>query len=172
MKSFVLSSTNEAKKQATIKLLEELYGKNFQLHCVDTTSGVPETPTTDDEGTRGALNRIASAQKAMPGYDGYLGLEGIITSNDFGSFLCGWAVIKLKDGRIGYGCSAKVKLPDTLVKDFDNFRKLSEVTATMYPDHVDSLTELGTNGVITNGLYTRIDEFNDALRCAIGTLSS
>lgn len=170
MKTFVLSSTNEAKRQATEALLHQVYGDDFQLKCVSVDSGVSETPTNDDDGIKGCLGRITNAELAVPGNDGYFGLEGIITTNSYGTFLCGWAVLKLADGRIGYGCSAKVHLPDELMKDFSSFKKLSDMTAAAYPGRADSLPVLGTNGVITDGMYTRVDEFTDALRCALGTL--
>ncbi|MGI0134019.1 MAG: DUF84 family protein [Candidatus Micrarchaeaceae archaeon] len=167
---FVLGSTNEAKRQATELLLREVYGGKFSLECVDVDSGVSETPTNDDEGIRGALLRIAHAEDVLPGRDGYFGLEGIITANTYGTFLCGWAVLRLKNGRVGFGCSAKVRLPDELVEGLSSFRKLSDITATAYPDMATLLPVQGTNGVITNGMYTRVDVFTDALRCAFGAV--
>ena len=168
---FVLCSTNEAKRQATEAVLKEIYGNNFTLKCVDVDSGVSVTPTTDEEGIQGSLNRILSAEAKLPDHDGYIGLEGIITTNSYGTFICGWAVLKLQDGTIGYGCSAKVRLPDELMKGFDSFRELSEMTAKAYPKSASKLPTLGTNGVITNGMYTRVDEFTDALKCAVGSIA-
>ena len=168
---FVLSSTNAAKRQATEVLLREVYGDDCSLECVDVDSGVSATPTTDDEGIQGALQRIAHAAAQLPDRDGYFGLEGIITTNRYGTFLCGWAVVKLQSGVIGYGCSAKVRLPDELMHGFDSFRQLSDLTAAAYPDRAAALPTQGTNGVITNGMYTRVDEFTDALRCALGTIA-
>lgn len=167
---FVLSSTNTAKRRAAEALLQEVYGNKFSLECVDVDSGVSETPANDDEGIRGALQRIANAESVLPGRDGYFGLEGIITKNTYGTFLCGWAVLKLKNGQVGYGCSAKVRLPDELMEGLSSFRKLSDVTAGAFPDRATLLPVQGTNGVITNGMYTRVDEFTDALRCAFGAI--
>jgi non-canonical (house-cleaning) NTP pyrophosphatase len=167
---FVLGSKNEAKLQAAEVLLREVYGKDFTLEYVGVDSGVSQTPTNDDEGIRGALQRIANTEKALPNRDGYFGLEGIITTNTYGTFLCGWAVLKLKDGRVGYGCSAKVRLPDELMEGFASFRRLSDIMAVAYPNQAMLLPEQGTNGVLTNGMYTRVDEFTDALRCAFGVV--
>lgn len=167
---FVLSSNNEAKRLATEALLREVYGEKFSLECVHVDSGVSETPANDDEGIRGALQRIANAESILPGRDGYFGLEGIMTKNTYGTFLCGWAVFKLKNGQVGYGCSAKVRLPDALIEGFSSSRKLSDIAAAVYPDRATLLPMQGTNGVITNGMYTRVDEFTDALRCAFGAI--
>lgn len=172
MRKFVLCSTNEAKRAATEQLLAQLYGSDYQLTCVDTDSGVSETPDSDDEGIRGALNRIADAQRQLPDADMYIGLEGIITRNQFGTFLCGWAVVQDASGKTYMGCSAKVQLPEVLLQDLSSFKKLSEITARTYPDRATALSKLGTNGVITNGLYTRVDEFIDALSCAFGVIDA
>lgn len=170
-KLFVLSSTNEAKRSAAEGVLRDLYGDAFELRTVEVDSGVSETPTTDDEGIQGCLGRIANAELAVPGADGYLGLEGIITTTEnYGTYLCGWAAIKLAKGQTSYGCSAKIRLPDELLEDFDNFKKLATLTAEKYPERAADLPSIGTNGVLTDGMYTRVDEFRDALRCALGTL--
>lgn len=169
-KTFVLSSTNEAKRLATEQILQKLYGDAYELRCVDVSSGVSETPHSDEEGIQGALSRIAAAKAEIPDADAYIGLEGIVTRNAYGVFLCGWAVIQDHDDSLHMGCSAKVQLPPSLTDDLSSFRKLSELTAQKYPEQADKLPHIGTNGVITRGLYTRIDEFVDALSCAFGTM--
>lgn len=169
-KTFVLSSTNAAKRAATEQILQRLYDDAFELTCVDVDSSVSETPHSDDEGIQGALGRIANAENAVPGADAYIGLEGIVTTNSYGTFLCGWAVVKEGDNTLHMGCSAKVQLPPSLTDDLSSFKKLSELTAEKYPDQAHTLPQVGTNGVITNGLYTRVDEFIDALSCAFGTM--
>ncbi|MDR2064012.1 MAG: DUF84 family protein [Candidatus Nomurabacteria bacterium] len=168
MKKFVLSSENVAKRLAAMQALKKVFGDDFELVCVGVDSGVAKTPTTDDEGIRGALNRIENAKKLISDADGYLGLEGIITSNAFGAFLCGWAVVKLKNGKTWAGCSAKVQLPPELAKKLKTNLELSELVAETFPERAQDLPKIGTNGVLTKGLYTRQDEFVDALVCAFG----
>jgi non-canonical (house-cleaning) NTP pyrophosphatase len=174
---YVLGSRNQAKGEAAKNLLLDLFGSEALLQCVDVedileTSGVSSTPTSDDEGIKGALLRATIAEQKVPGCAGYIGLEGIISSNTYGAFLCGWAVVKMRDGNIGYGCSAKVRLPDQLVDGFDSSVRLSDITAAAYPDRAHLLPAIGTNGIVTNGVYTRVDEFTDALRCAFGSLQA
>lgn len=170
-KKFVLSSTNHAKRAAVEKVLMQLYGDAFTLECIDVESGVSETPHTDDEGIKGAIGRIDSAMRQRPGEDGYIGLEGIVTTNSYGTFLCGWAVVRMQNESLYMGCSAKVQLPSVITNDLSSFKKLSELTAELYPGRAKELPRIGTNGVLTNGLYTRVDEFADALKCAFGTLA-
>lgn len=168
---FVLSSTNKAKKEATLQVLSKFYS-DFTLDCIDVDSKVSKTPDTDDEGINGCLNRIDEAKKKISDAQGYIGLEGIITRNQFGTFLCGWCVIDL-DGKKGYGCSAKVQIPDFIAEKITTFGELSEIVMQNYPsDLAQDISLIGTNGVITNKGYTRVDEFVDALKCAIGYMSN
>lgn len=168
---FILSSTNRAKTDATKQVLSKFYPE-FQLETVDVISGVSKTPDTDNEGIQGCKNRIEEAKKINPNADGYIGLEGIITRNDFGTFICGWCVIELK-GKLGMGCSAKVQLPETISSKITTFGELSTLVKETYSSNLISEMDLiGTNGIVTNKGYTRVDEFIDALTCAIGYISN
>lgn len=168
---FVLSSTNKAKTKATKQVLAEFF-PDFELECLDVESGVSKTPDTDDEGIQGCLNRISQAKIKSPSADGYLGLEGIITKNSFGVFICGWCVVELKDKQ-GIGCSAKVQLPNFIANKIETFGQLSNLVKESYPSElVSEMDVIGTNGVVTNKGYTRVDEFVDALKCAIGYISN
>ena len=167
----VLSSTNKAKKEAVNKTFSSFFSEEFELITVEVDSGVSETPTTDEAGIQGALNRISKAKLLIPDGDFYLGLEGIITTNKFATFICGWAVVETKAGKLGIGCSGKVKLPDFIARKVTDFKKLSELVKENYSSELLSkMDEIGSNGVITNEVYTRVDEFEDALKCAIGYL--
>lgn len=128
---FVLSSTNKAKSEAVRQVLSEFYPQS-ELVCVDVDSGVSKTPDTDDEGIQGCINRIEQAKKAMPNADGYLGLEGIITKNSFGVFICGWCVVEVGEER-GIGCSAQVQLPEIIAIQISLFGELSKIVKETYP---------------------------------------
>jgi inosine/xanthosine triphosphatase len=167
----LLSSKNKAKEKATREILEEIYNEKATVLLFDSESGVSNTPTSDEEGIKGAINRIEYAEKHSDMLaDLVIGLEGIIVENSFGTFLCGWAVIKDSNGKFGFGCSSKVRLPDELVSSLGENTNLSDKVSVLYPDDAGLLPEIGTNGVLTNGLYTRVDEFKDAIKCAIGNL--
>ncbi len=165
----VLSSTNKAKVLATQRIFSEVY-EDFDLESLDVYSGVSKTPINDDEGIQGCLNRIKEAQKLVLDGDIYVGLEGILTTNKFGVFLTGWAVVEIsKNHRIGMGCSAKVQIPDFIAKNVESFTELSEIVKSSYPsDLVSNIDELGSNGIFTQKMYTRTDEFENALECALG----
>jgi len=168
----VLSSVNEAKVEAVRRVVFRLFG-DCEVVGLKVETGVSATPTTDEEGIEGALNRIGNAMEVDGDADVYVGLEGIVTRNSFGTFLCGWAVLRDRDGREAYGCSAKVRLPSFIGDSVEGFRELSDIVKENYPsDLVGEMSVLGSNGVITEGLYTRVDEFEDALLCAFGYLGN
>ena len=92
MEKVIVASTNPAKIEAVKKVFESLK-RSYSLISLHVESGVSKTPLSNEEGITGCLQRIESAKKINPGGDVYVGLEGIIDSNRFGSFICGWAVV-------------------------------------------------------------------------------
>ena len=168
----ILTSTNRAKLKATEKVANKLF-TGATVVPLKVKTGVSNTPLTDDEGIEGALNRIKSAKKINGAADLYIGLEGTLTKNTYGSFICGWAVVESANNRQAFGCSAKVQLPSFIVDGVDSFKELSEEVKDKYPsDLVKEMPAIGSNGIITNHIYTRVDEFEDALLCALGYMSN
>ena len=168
----ILTSKNVAKINATKKVIERHY-KKYELLTLEVETGVSTTPFNDDEGILGALNRIEEAKRIDKTGDIYIGLEGILSENKYGLFICGWAVIETKDGKKSFGCSGKVQLPSSIANEISNFKELSDIIRSNYPsDLVNEISEIGSNGIITNKMYTRVDEFDDALMCAFGYLSN
>ena len=93
-----------------------------------------------------------------------------VSETTHGMFLCGWTVIynKIED-EYYYGCSAKVKIPDEIIKKFSKSERLSDIVAKLLGRTEDKISKIGTNGVLTNGEYTRTDEFIDSVKCAISS---
>ncbi|GLY62502.1 hypothetical protein Pcaca05_33590 [Pectobacterium carotovorum subsp. carotovorum] len=167
-----LGSNNEAKILSTQNICEMLY-QNFTLNHHAVSSGVSETPETDEEAIKGCYIRIDNIESTISDKVDYIiALEGLTEKTSFGSFVYGWAVIKdVVNGKYYYGCSGKVMLPEAVSKSLSKDVKLSESVLSLYP-HISSadMDRLGTNGVLTNGLYTRVHEFETALKCAFGSL--
>lgn len=168
----LLSSTNKAKKEAVINFFTSI-GGNYEYEFIDVDSGVSKTPENDDEGIQGCLNRIREAKKLVDNSDLIIGMEGIITKNNFGTFICGWVCIQDLEGNSFLGCSAKCMLPKKIGNNSDSFKELSSLVKAIYPKNlVDNIDRIGTNGVVTNSMYTRVDEFEDALKCAFGYMQN
>ncbi|MCA9364769.1 MAG: DUF84 family protein [Candidatus Moranbacteria bacterium] len=167
----VVASQNKAKNTAVKKSLENLFGGDIELEGLSVESGVSNTPTSDDEGIRGCQNRMEQIKKLRPGADIYIALEGIISTNTYGMFICGWAMIECYDfpSRPSVGCSAKVRVPEFIAKNVTNNEELSHIVKDLYPSELtQKIDELASNGVITNGMYSRVQAFQDALCCAVG----
>src|SRR5574344_2791611 len=128
-KLIIVCSKNIAKNNA-VKDVMKNYVNNFEIKSFETNSGVSETPVGDDEGITGCLNRIKDAiSKEHNGYL-YVAMEGILSTTQYGTFLCGWTVIYNKnDNEYYYGCSAKVKIPDQIINNTSKEKRLSDVVA-------------------------------------------
>ena len=168
-KLVVVCSKNKAKNVAVTKVLEN-YFERFEIKSVETDSGVSETPVGDEEGIEGCLNRINGALSQISDGVLYIAMEGILTETKYGTFLCGWSVIYNKeDDEYYYGCSAKVKIPESIMFNFSKESRLSDIVGEYIGESELKISNFGTNGMLTNGVYTRTDEFVDSLKCAIST---
>lgn len=168
-KSIIVCSKNKAKNDAVINVIKQ-YFERFEIKSLETNSNVSETPIGDEEGITGSLNRIKDAIKQEKNGDLYVAMEGILSETKYGTFLCGWTVIYNNvENEYYYGCSAKVKVPDIIVEKTSKSKRLSDVVAEYVESTGDEISKIGTNGILTNGAYTRTDEFIDSITCAISS---
>ena len=165
----VVCSKNKAKNDAVKNVIKRYYD-DYDIISLETESNVSETPIGDDEGIMGCHNRINNAINQDNSGDLYIAMEGILTNSNYGTFLCGWTVIfdKCSD-KYYYGCSAKVKVPDEIIEKTNSDERLSDTVAKYFNSTGDEVSKFGTNGILTNGAYTRTDEFIDSIVCAIST---
>ena len=165
----VVCSKNKAKNDAVSSVMKKFF-EDFEIQSLETNSGVSETPIGDEEGITGCLNRINDAVNQQENGDFYVAMEGILTKTSHGTFLCGWTVIYNRiENEYYYGCSSKIKVPDDIIKKTDKTQRLSDVVAKFVGSTDDEVSKIGTNGMLTNGAYTRTDEFRDSVLCAIST---
>ena len=169
MKKIIVCSKNRAKNDAVKNVMKDFF-LDFSILSLETESGVSETPIGDEEGIKGSRNRILSALEQDDSGNLYVAMEGILTESSYGTFLCGWTIIYDKDlDKYYYGCSAKVKVPDEIIEDVDKDKRLSDVVAKYYGSTDKEVSMFGTNGILTNGCYTRTREFTDSILCAISS---
>ena len=165
----VVCSKNQAKNAAVENVIKD-YFKNYKIVSLETTSNVSETPIGDEDGILGCRNRIISAIEQYPKANLYIAMEGILTEVSVGTFLCGWSVIYNKDEEeYYYGCSSKVKVPDDIITELTKEQRLSDIVAKHLQKTETEVKNYGTNGMLTNGAYTRTDEFTDSVLCALST---
>jgi inosine/xanthosine triphosphatase len=95
-------------------------------------------------------------------------MEGNVHSNSHGMFLGDWVAIIDKNGKIGLGQSASIELPKHIEEKINSGEELGPIIQELMKDDKDTIRHNeGTNGILTNGLYTRVKEFEDATRCAL-----
>ncbi|MGV8172173.1 MAG: DUF84 family protein [Candidatus Woesearchaeota archaeon] len=161
-----IGSENAAK----IKAIENIIGlvwKDVEFSYHNTDSMVSEQPLNDDEARKGAINRAKQAI-TMGNADYGIGLEGTVASDRYGMFLHGWVAIVDKEHNLGLGRSASIQLPKKLEYRINSGEELGPVMQELMNDDENSIRKtLGTNGILTKGLYSRVKEFEDATRCAL-----
>lgn len=168
-KIIIVCSKNKAKNDAVTNVIKQ-YFDEFEIKSLETNSEVSETPIGDEEGITGCFNRIKDAIKQYGNGDLYVAMEGILSETTHGTFLCGWTVIfNNSEKEYYYGCSAKIKVPDSIIEKASKSKRLSDVVAEYVGSTGDEISKIGTNGVLTNGVYTRTDEFIDSITCAISS---
>lgn len=165
----VVCSKNKAKNTAVENVIKQFI-EDYNIYSIDTNSGVSETPIGDEEGITGCINRINDAKKQVNDANLYIAMEGILTKTFDETFLCGWTTIYNKNtGEYSYGCSAKIQIPKKIIENLSKDERLSDVVAKYMNSTEEQVRNYGTNGMLTNGCYTRTDEFTDSLLCAIST---
>lgn len=165
----VICSKNKAKNTAVENVVKQFI-HNYYIYSLDTNSNVSETPIGDEEGIRGCLNRIKDAKTQINDGNLYVAMEGILTETFSEMFLCGWTVIYNNDtNEYYYGCSAKIHVPKEIISNLSKDERLSDVVAKYMNSSEEEVRNYGTNGMLTNGCYTRTDEFTDSVLCAIST---
>jgi len=168
----IISTTNQAKIKAVEEVFNDVW-KDVEFFGCKSDSGISQQPLSEEEGIDGALNRAKGACRHDANAEFWIGLEGYVDSNEYGMFLAGAVVIISKDGRVGYGTSAKVLLPDDIKKEIEAGAELGPLIKKLMNDVNGEIRHSsGTNGVLTKGLYTRVDEFKDAVKCALARFVS
>lgn len=168
-KLIIITTKNKAKINALEYICKELFC-NYQIISIESSSGVNETPTNDEEAIQGCENRIKNTLKETTLKPDYIvALEGLVEHTKIGTFVFGWAAIRDSIGNIYYGCSGKVMLPAIISQKITPNIKLSDLIKEHYKNIAqEDIDILGANGVVTDGLYTRVDEFITSMRCAFG----
>lgn len=160
-----VGSQNKAKNFAVKTAFERIFpDRLIETQGFDVESGIADQPLTDEESIVGATNRAKGALAALATADYGVGLEGNTVETAGRMYLRGWVVIQ-KAGSIelGIGHSSGVELSDFLSEGVRSGQELGPLLQSSLNDEDNTVRHtLGTNGVLTGGLYTREQEFIDA----------
>ena len=161
-----IGTLNKAKNTAVENIIR-LVWKDAEFISVETDSDISSQPLSDEDAIKGAINRAKQALDNTDADYGF-GLEGTVNSNKYGMFLHGWAAIIDKNGNIGLGQSASIEIPGRIAHRINAGEELGPIIQELMKDDKNIIRHNeGAGGILTNGLYTRVDEFEDAIRCAL-----
>ena len=162
-----IGSLNKAKNTAVRNILSEIW-ENIEFFSTETESGISSQPKSGEEAIEGAINRAKEALTKINDADYGIGLEGTVETNKFGMFLYGWVAIIDKIGKIGIGSSGKVLVPEWMKLKIDSGEEMGPIMQEILMDSSNTVRHSeGTCGILTNGMYTRVHEFEDAISCAL-----
>jgi len=168
----IICTENKAKIQAIEEVLIKVWS-NIEMIGEKFSSDVSEQPLTEEEGIKGAINRAKNAKLKYSDADYYIGMEGYVDTNKYGMFLAGIVAIVDKHGKIGVGTSAKMQLPTFIQKRITDGEELGPLIKDLMNDTEGNIRKYdGTNGILSKGLYNRVDEFKDATKCALARFQS
>lgn len=168
----IIATENKAKIQATTEIFKEVYG-DVEIANEKFSSDVSDQPMSEEEGIQGAINRAQHARAKYPELDFAIGLEGYADTNKFGMFLAGAVAIINNSGEIGIGTSAKMLVPDFIKTKLEAGMELGPLIQALMNDVDNTIRHYdGTCGILTKGLYNRVEEFKDATKCALARFQS
>lgn len=162
-----VGTTNRAKLRAVERVCSTIFGA-VTIQGYDVDSGISAQPMTDEESILGAGNRADAALLRHPRAEYGIGLEGNVAETAGQLFLRGWAVVKNRDGTTGIGHSGGIALPHHIAERVRDGKELGPLMQQSLNDKANAVRhDQGTNGILTNGMYTRVDEFTHAVQCAL-----
>lgn len=168
----IIATENKAKVQATTTIFKQVF-TGVEVISEKFSSGISEQPLSEEEGIQGATNRAQHARAKYPEADYCVGLEGFVDTNIYGMFLAGTVAIVNQVGEVGLGTSAKMQLPNSLRAQLEAGAELGPLMQTLMNDPQNNIRHHeGTGGILTKGLYNRIEEFEDATKCALARFLS
>lgn len=163
----IISTENNAKVSAVKEVFLRVWPE-IEFIAEKFPSNISDQPMSEGEGVEGALNRAKNSVSKYVDADYYVGMEGYVDENIYGLFLAGAVAIIDKQGNVGIGFSAKMQIPKTIENRIKAGEELGNIIKEIMNDGGDNIRQFdGTNGILSKGLYNRVDEFKDATRCAL-----
>ncbi len=167
--SVAVGSENKAKNLAVQTAFRRAFPQaTIETRGFDVASGIADQPTSDEESIQGATNRAAEALAKHPAADYGVGLEGNTVMIAGRMYLHGWVAVTKRGGATGIGHSSGLELPNNLKQGIESGGELGPLLQEMLGDKDNTIRQThGTNGVLSDGLYTREQEFIDATTVAL-----
>ena len=166
MKKVAVGSVNPVKIKATRVAFEKVWpDEKWEVEGIEVGSNVSDQPMSDVESIKGALTRARKAlTKGRVDYG--VGLEGGIQKIGKRWFDGGWAAVIRKDGMKGVGSTAKLLVPDKMMKMIEAGRELGDVIDHFF-SRKNSKQNEGHFGLMTKNVVTRTSGYVDGVVMAL-----
>ena len=126
------------------------------------SSGVSDQPMNEEETLRGAENRAAASQKALPDADFWFGIEGGIAEINNELSVFAWIVAISKSGITGRGRTATFFLPPPVSALVKQGIELGDADDRIYGTN-NSKQNVGSAGLLSNNVITRTTLYQPAV---------
>jgi inosine/xanthosine triphosphatase len=126
---------------------------------------------SDMETMDGALNRAKAALRLNETADFGVGLEGGVHKLGDRWFESGWICAVDRQGRVGYGSSARFELAPKIIKRLMQGEELAEVMDDL-SGKVDVRSGDGAMGLLTNGHLPRAEAYSHGVMFAFAPFVS
>lgn len=125
---------------------------------------------SNEEEIKGCIKRIEDAKIQVSDEEIYIAMDGILNKVCDKYFICGWtAIYDRKTDNYSYGCSSQIQVPKVIIDKLTSDVRLSDIATNYYGSAEEEIRNYGTNGILTNGCYTRTNEFTDSVLCAMSS---
>lgn len=160
-----IGTKNRAKVGAVQEVVER-YVDDVTFEAIDVASGVSDQPMSEEETRQGAINRAQAALEASKSDAGF-GLEGGVKMIDGMMYLCNWAALATKEGKVYTAAGAQIPLPKTVATPILAGQELGPVMDA-YVQQTNTREHSGAIGVFTNGFVDRKEMFVHILTLLVG----
>lgn len=165
-----VGTKNKAKLAAVEAWARKEFGDDFVIEGVSVESGIDDMPLNNEESILGAKNRAMNCLAMVDNADLGIGLEGGVETIDNQMYLCGWAAVVDKDGRIGVGNCGNIMVPMFIAKRLNNGEELGVIMHELHERDIRNFE--GSMGIFTQGRVSRSDSFIRALQYAYAPLDN
>ena len=159
-----IATANPVKLDAARRGFERAFGAEpIEVRALDASSGVANTPRSDDETLRGAEQRAAAARELCPEADFWVGIEGGVGECAGALAAFGWVVVRSGDAE-GRARSAAFHLPEAVA---ERVRRGVDLTDACGEVLGDDARIRGAVGLLTRGAIDRAELYAQATTLAL-----
>lgn len=168
MLDIVIASTNPIKINIMEVCFLQMYpDAEATFRGVAAPSGVADQPMTDEETLQGVLNRLEHARRVTPEADYWIALEGGLIQRPYGMSVFGYVAIRQKGQEdTAVARSSEMPIPFPVARAVAKGQELGKADDDFY-GVTNSNKTTGASGLLTEGLVTRLDLFQQPVIYAL-----